>query len=779
VPIVNNDNDNDLNAVIAAGLIQPGMPLERIRAALLSVEVPRAAALIRQHKVSHIARTRIESMCADTGQIDGADARLRDLHARITGTRVAMDDRVATADPLLADLARELPDLPVLLMKGLAVRHWYPAHLRRDVGDADLWTPDIDSGWALVGALRDRGYEYESGELPWLKGDLRGRLFGQVRLVDPHAGRVSVDVHMGPYSVRYCGMLRFDKSARSRPWGPMALEDNFCAVLANAAGDCFIDAKTINDTILALDPAMPCAAAAGDGLDLSYLRDRLAAAELDEFLAAVLDSAKAHCVLGPDQCANLAALRGEHRAERLSIGLQPDPALRIELVAEHARRAALRLIGEPARADTISREAHTAYSLGKRYRLVRNRPGRGALPGLNPWTCIRLAPQPLLRGAFKRTAGEPYRVDEVATLSNELRLLRGAVGDLIRFRADTFVPTADYSFPVDLVDNPPPVDTAGPDARSARTATGVRTTGTDRPTELPEALFDAEFRRQVFGRTHRHFRGAPDRFDTLFGWTDLNTILACHRLRAPQLRLVREGTTLPEAAYVRTESRRRNRVVVDLDPARVQAALADGHTLALRYVDELHPGLATFASRYEHLLNAPFELNLYATWTASEGFGAHWDDHDVFVHQLSGVKRWRLYGRSADSLAPRSGRSAPRPPEPVDEVLLAPGDVLYLPRGHWHAPACVEPPSLHLTGSLPAVTGADLVSWLVTQLRTSPSLCADVPRFGDPQERATFVEELRSALVAAWAEPGLVDRFLAEGAATTSRSRFSLPEVHT
>ena len=38
---------HDLTAVIAAGLIQPSTPAERIRAALLSVEVSRAAALIR------------------------------------------------------------------------------------------------------------------------------------------------------------------------------------------------------------------------------------------------------------------------------------------------------------------------------------------------------------------------------------------------------------------------------------------------------------------------------------------------------------------------------------------------------------------------------------------------------------------------------------------------------------------------------------------------------------------------------------------------------------
>ncbi|WSC07830.1 cupin domain-containing protein [Streptomyces scopuliridis] len=46
----------------------------------------------------------------------------------------------------------------------------------------------------------------------------------------------------------------------------------------------------------------------------------------------------------------------------------------------------------------------------------------------------------------------------------------------------------------------------------------------------------------------------------------------------------------------------------------------------------------------EHWLRTGVQTNLYASLTAREGFGVHWDDHDVIVIQIDGAKRWKLYG---------------------------------------------------------------------------------------------------------------------------------------
>jgi len=82
-------------------------------------------------------------------------------------------------------------------------------------------------------------------------------------------------------------------------------------------------------------------------------------------------------------------------------------------------------------------------------------------------------------------------------------------------------------------------------------------------------------------------------------------------------------------------------------------------------------------------------VNVYATPPGGQALDAHYDDHCVFVAQLRGAKRWRLYGGGA----PLPELGAPTsPPDPAvlrrgacAAVTLRPGDVLYVPRGVVHA----------------------------------------------------------------------------------------------
>lgn len=57
-----------------------------------------------------------------------------------------------------------------------------------------------------------------------------------------------------------------------------------------------------------------------------------------------------------------------------------------------------------------------------------------------------------------------------------------------------------------------------------------------------------------------------------------------------------------------------------------------------------------------------------------EGFGLHFDDHDVVVVQLEGVKRWKIH--EPTRIAPlRIDVEAPEPPqgEPIAEIVLRAG----------------------------------------------------------------------------------------------------------
>lgn len=211
------------------------------------------------------------------------------------------------------------------------------------------------------------------------------------------------------------------------------------------------------------------------------------------------------------------------------------------------------------------------------------------------------------------------------------------------------------------------------------------------------ACLGEDFLAQALHREYRHVPGALD-VAGLMTWDDLNQILAGHRLEPPRMRLSRDGETLLVGGYTTPVATRRHTVWQRLHPAELHTRLQEGASLALDSVDELHPPLARLCEAIERDLRTRVQANLYASWTSTEGFGVHWDDHDTVIVQLDGAKRWRIYGTTRPFPLYRDIEdSGEAPTEPVADLVLWPGDVLYVPRGVWHAVSLDDRPA-HLAG---------------------------------------------------------------------------------
>ena len=284
-----------------------------------------------------------------------------------------------------------------------------------------------------------------------------------------------------------------------------------------------------------------------------------------------------------------------------------------------------------------------------------------------------------------------------------------------------------------------------------------------------------DFPTGVFGRTYRIWRSVAD-FSTVLTWDDLNTVIGRGRLEPPRLRLHRDGELIPWQRYATAVTTRRNVVWQRVQPSRLHGQLHAGASLVLDAVDELHQPAERLAQTLERVFRGRVQINVYASWTATEGFGTHWDDHDVLVVQVEGAKRWRLYGPTRINPLHRD-IEAPEPPadEPVEETVLRAGDMLYLPRGWWHAVAATEGRSLHLTCGLQTTTGADLLGWLSDRLRTSETVRAPLPVFAPPQEQAAYLELLRKEVTDALHDGAIDDFLTARDGAEPGRPMPSLP----
>jgi len=142
-----------------------------------------------------------------------------------------------------------------------------------------------------------------------------------------------------------------------------------------------------------------------------------------------------------------------------------------------------------------------------------------------------------------------------------------------------------------------------------------------------------------------------------------------------------------------------NDIWSNIDESRCSLRLLRPH----EHNDDVHALLSLLESEFGCMVGS----NAYFTPKNSQGFAPHYDDVDVFILQLEGYKRWRVYApfNKRETLPRASSRDySEREVEeigegPLMDVALGPGDVLYLPRGWIHQAETVSRPSRFLPKS--------------------------------------------------------------------------------
>jgi len=120
----------------------------------------------------------------------------------------------------------------------------------------------------------------------------------------------------------------------------------------------------------------------------------------------------------------------------------------------------------------------------------------------------------------------------------------------------------------------------------------------------------------------------------------------------------------------------------------MRALSQEGYTILVRHAERHHEGIARVAEQFAHVFQGASNAHIYATPPNQHGFSWHYDAEDVFIFQLAGKKEYQLRKNTVNPWSVEETLPADMQYEremmPLMQVMLHPGDMLYIPCGYWH-----------------------------------------------------------------------------------------------
>jgi uncharacterized RmlC-like cupin family protein len=197
----------------------------------------------------------------------------------------------------------------------------------------------------------------------------------------------------------------------------------------------------------------------------------------------------------------------------------------------------------------------------------------------------------------------------------------------------------------------------------------------------------------------------------------VDAIVSTMGVRLPAFRLVKDGDTLPPARYTKTTRTGAQQASGVIDARAVFDEFADGATIVFQSMHRYWAPLADYCRLLEVALGHPVQANAYVTPPGAQGFGAHEDEHDVFVLQSHGSKQWAIHER----------HDLPPSRPPLIDVAMTPGDSLYIPAGFPHSARTEQLESVHITIGILTVRWAAVVAEVAQAIESDPALDEPLP----------------------------------------------------
>jgi ribosomal protein L16 Arg81 hydroxylase len=224
------------------------------------------------------------------------------------------------------------------------------------------------------------------------------------------------------------------------------------------------------------------------------------------------------------------------------------------------------------------------------------------------------------------------------------------------------------------------------------------------------------------------------------GWNALRALIEDGSFPVDRLCITRGGVVVAPVIYldrgaVRTEQ--------------LAKLMARGASVIVGHIDRYFPALA---ARSAEVRATTREKSWFGAIVSTGEGGAlmrHYDPDDLLILQVEGSKRWLIHGNAVpDPVENPPPGHADSAGEVVFDEVLHPGDLLFVPAGHWHRCENRAQLSMHLGLFVSPPSGCKIAERLLSEALAEPLLRKPLTRLADPAARAAHEAAVKAWLVA-------------------------------
>ena len=256
-----------------------------------------------------------------------------------------------------------------------------------------------------------------------------------------------------------------------------------------------------------------------------------------------------------------------------------------------------------------------------------------------------------------------------------------------------------------------------------------------------------EFIHNYLGQKPLHIPGTRDKFKGLFNWTDLNRIINLgHIWNANTFKLVLDNEQIPPTDFM-------PQGIINVKD--VATYINKGASIVLSEMETYCEGSAALAASLQAVIGGLSCCNLYCSFKKHPGFLPHFDIMDVYVFQIDGEKDWEIFETHFENPMLKPGchqMSFTREQHAINKgniekrLTMKPGDVLYLPKGKYHAAIATTDHSLHLTYGMEPPRALHFIETIVQSLYMDAAFRQEMPHYDDTVSYDKIIHEIADKL---------------------------------